>query len=69
MENNQVRSSLVDADQVIDLKEIFLYVCRKWRVLIILGLIGIVVGIGVGSLQSQPNAKKFELEELNLRNR
>ncbi len=66
-----MRSSLVDDDQVIDLKEIFLYVCRKWRVLIILGLIGIVVGIvvgiGVGSLQSQPNAKKFELEELHLK--
>lgn len=52
-----MRSSLADDDQVIDLKEIFLYVCRKWRILIILGLIGIVVGIGVGSLQSQPNAK------------
>ena len=60
MENNQVRSSLADDDQVIDLKELFLYVCRKWRVLIALVVLGVVLGAGFGAYKSANETKNQE---------
>lgn len=66
MENNTVRSSPVDDEQVIDLKELILYVCRKWRVLILVGLIGVLVGIGVGLYKMEPHIEDFDLEDLHL---
>lgn len=55
-----MRSSLVDDDQVIDLKELFLYVCRKWRVLIALVVLGVVLGAGFGAYKSATETKNQE---------
>lgn len=67
MENNTVRTSLMDDGQKIDLKELFLYVCRKWRSLIVLGLIGVILGAGVGLYKAEPNTEDFDLEKLHLK--
>lgn len=69
MENNTVRTSLADDDQEIDLIELFLYVCRRWRSLIALGLIGVVIGVGVGlyKANAKPKLDDLEVEELHLK--
>ena len=69
MENNTVRTSLADDDQEIDLIELFLYVCRRWRSLIVLGLIGVVIGVGVGlyKANAKPKLDDLEVEELHLK--
>lgn len=53
MENNAVRVSRTDRDEEIDLKELFLYVCRGWRVLIALLLVGLLLGAGYGALKAR----------------
>ena len=64
MENNTVRTSLADDDQEIDLIELFLYVCRRWRSLIALGLIGILIGVGVGIYKSKPHIEELDMEKI-----
>lgn len=66
MENNTVRTSLMDDDQVIDLKELCLYVCRRWRGLIALGLIGVVIGVGLGLYKAKPHLEELDIEDLHL---
>ena len=69
MENNTIRTSLVDDEQEIDLIELFLYVCRRWRSLIALGLIGVVIGVGVGlyKANAKPKLDDLEVEKLHLK--
>ena len=69
MENNTVRTSLAEDEQEIDLIELILYVCRRWRSLVALGLIGVVIGVGVGLYKAnvKPKLDDFEVEELHLK--
>lgn len=69
MENNTVRTSMAEDEQEIDLIELILYVCRRWRSLIALGLIGVVIGVGVGLYKAnvKPKLDDFEVEELHLK--
>lgn len=69
MENNMVRTSRTEDEQEIDLIELILYVCRRWRSLIALGLIGVVIGVGVGLYKAnvKPKLDDFEVEELHLK--
>ena len=69
MENNTVRTSMAEDEQEIDLIELILYVCRRWRSLIALGLIGVVIGVGVGLYKAnvKPKLDDFDVEELHLK--
>lgn len=67
MENNTVRTSLMNDKQEIDLRKLFPYVCRKWRSLIVLVLIGVMLGVGVGLYKAKPHLEDFDLEELHLK--
>ena len=69
MENNTVRTSRTEDEQEIDLIELILYVCRRWRSLIALGLIGVVIGVGVGLYKAnvKPKLDDFDVEELHLK--
>lgn len=67
MDNNTVRSSIAEDEQTIDLKELFLYICRKWRVLMALGIVGLVLGAGVGLLKSGVSMEELDLSKINVR--
>ena len=69
MEHNTVRTSMAEDEQEIDLIELILYVCRRWRSLIALGLIGVVIGVGVGlyKANAKPKLDDLEVEELHLK--
>lgn len=67
MDNNMVRSSIAEDEQTIDLKELFLYICRKWRVLMALGIVGLVLGAGVGLLKSGVSMEELDLSKINVR--
>lgn len=65
MENNTVRSA--HQAEEIDLLELMRYVGSKWRVLIVMGLIGLLLGTGIGLLKSAPSLDTLELDELHLK--
>lgn len=65
MENNTVRSTAPVEE--IDLLELMNYVGRRWRVLIVVGLIGILLGLGVGLLMPEPTVDSLEIEKLQLK--
>ena len=53
-------------EEVIDLKELMLFILRKWRVLILAGIIGVVLGCAFGLLKQEKSIEDLELEELHL---
>lgn len=53
-------------DVVIDLKELVFFILRKWRVLILAGLIGVVLGCGVGFLKAQKSVEDLTVSDLHL---
>lgn len=53
-------------EETVDLKELMLFVLRKWRVLILAGLIGVVLGCGVGMLKAGKSAEDLSLSELHI---
>lgn len=53
-------------DDVIDLKELMLFILRKWRVLILAGIIGVVLGCAGGLLMPEKTIDDLDLEELHL---
>lgn len=67
MENNTVHASHNAEEMEINLKEIILYVCSKWRMIILLGLIGLVLGFGVGMQKSKPANTELDLSKVNTR--
>ena len=69
MEHNTVRTSMAEDEQEIDLIELILDVCRRWRSLVALGLIGVVIGLGVGLYMAnvKPKLDDFEVEGLHLK--
>lgn len=54
-------------EEVIDLKELILYILRKWRVLILAGLIGVAIGCGFGLLKPEKTIDDLEMDELHLK--
>lgn len=63
MENN-VRSTIPENDEVIDLKELVLYILRKWRVLIALGLIGALLGGCYGFLKAEKEKTRLNMDKI-----
>lgn len=53
-------------EETIDLKELLLYILRKWRVLIIVGLIGVVVGAGVQVMKPEKTFDNLDKGTLHL---
>lgn len=66
MENN-VRSTIPENEEVIDLKELMLYILRKWRVLIALGLIGALLGGCYGFLKPEQKQTGFNMDAIQIR--
>lgn len=66
MENN-VRSTIAENDEVIDLKELMLYILRKWRVLIALGLIGVILGGCYGFLKPEKKQTGLNLDTIQIK--
>ena len=54
-------------EEVIDLKELMLYILRKWRVLILAGLIGVVIGCAFGLLKPEKSIDDLEIDKLHLK--
>ena len=66
MENNATDLLAHNDEQVIDLKELTLYVCRKWRTLLILGILGLILGACFGFLKGKPSVGDLDIDELHL---
>lgn len=65
---NQGKPYMIEDEEEIDLKELFLFVLRKWRVLIILVLVGVMLGAGFGLLKKDRTIEDIEdLSELHLK--
>lgn len=54
-------------EESIDLKELLFYILRKWRVLILAGLIGIVLGAGIQMIMPEKTIDDLKMEELHLK--
>ncbi len=54
-------------EEVIDLKELMLFILRKWRVLILAGLIGVILGVGLGFVHPKKTVDDLEIDELHLK--
>ena len=54
-------------EEVIDLKELMFFILRKWRVLILAGLIGVVLGGGLGLVHPKKTVDDLEIDELHLK--
>lgn len=54
-------------EEVIDLKELMLYILRKWRVLILAGIIGVVLGCAFGLLKPEKGLDDLEMDKLHLK--
>ena len=66
MENNATDLLAHNDEQVIDLKELTLYVCRKWRALLILGILGLILGACFGFLKGKPSVEDLDIDDLHL---
>jgi len=51
----------------IDAKELLLYILRKWRILIIAGLAGIVLGAGMQMITPEKSIDDLEMDKLHLK--
>ena len=64
---NKSSDLLVQGDEVtINLKELLLYVCRKWRILLVLGVAGLIAGALFGVWKSNVSPESFDPDKLNL---
>ena len=54
-------------EEVIDLKELMLYILRKWRLLILAGIIGVVLGCAFGLLKPEKSIDDLEIDKLHLK--
>jgi len=53
-------------EETIDLKELLLYILRKWRVLIVAGLIGVALGAGVQMMKPEKTFESLDKGALHL---
>lgn len=65
--DNNVRSTIAEKDDVIDLKELALYLLRRWRVLIALGLIGVILGGCYGLLKTEQKQNGLNMDAIQIR--
>ena len=65
--DNNVRSTIPGNDEVIDLKELMLYILRKWRVLIALGLIGALLGGCYGFLKPEKEQTPLNMDKIQIK--
>lgn len=65
MESNTVRNTAPEEE--IDLLELVAYIGRRWRVLIVAVLIGILLGSVVGFLKPAPSVDSLDIEKLHLK--
>lgn len=66
MERNAAELTVQREEQEIDLWELFLYICRRWRSLVILVLVGAALGLAFGLVKSANYGKNLDLDELHL---
>lgn len=64
MEN---QNNFQNDEEVIDLKELMLYLLRKWRVLILAGCIGLALGIVVGLLMPEKTIDDLDMDKLHIK--
>lgn len=65
---NQGKPYIDEDEEVLDLKELLLFILRKWRVLILLVLVGVIVGAGFGLLKKDRTIEDIEdISELHLK--
>lgn len=53
-------------EEIIDLKELMLFILRKWRILIITGILGILFGCGAYFLLPEKNIDNLDMSTLHL---
>ncbi len=66
MDNNTTQIANQDDVSVIDIKDMILAICQKWRVLISLGVVGLILGMAFGAYQFNKEPE-FDTDELNLK--
>ena len=66
MERNAAELTVQKEEQEIDLRELFLYICRRWRSLVILVLIGAALGLAFGLVKAGNYGKNLDMDELHL---
>lgn len=66
MERNAAELIVQSEEKEIDLWELFLYVCRRWRSLVILVLVGAALGLAFGLLKAGNYGKNLDMDELHL---
>lgn len=66
MERNAAELTVQSEEQEIDLWELFLYICRRWRSLVILVLIGAALGLAFGLVKAGNYGKNLDMDELHL---
>ncbi len=54
-------------EDIVDLKELLLYVLRKWRILIIAGLVGVVLGVGLQMIKPEKTVEDMNIGSLHLK--
>lgn len=53
-------------DEILDIRELMLFILRKWKILILAGIIGVVLGCGINLLMPEKHIEDFDLAELHL---
>lgn len=66
MERNAAELTVQREEQEIDLWELFLYICRRWRSLVILVLVGAALGLAFGLVKAANYGKNLNMDELHL---
>lgn len=66
MERNAAELTVQSEEQEIDLWELFLYICRRWRSLVILVLIGAALGLAFGLVKAGNYGKNLDMDALHL---
>lgn len=66
MERNAAELTVQKEEQEIDLWELLLYICRRWRSLVILVLVGAALGLAFGLVKAANYGKNLDMDELHL---
>jgi len=56
----------MEEDMEIDLKQLLLFVLKKWKIILLFVLIGALIGAGFGMMKAEPDSSKYNAEKAML---